>query len=219
MDGMKQLACLVGLLALGAPAAATAADPVALVEDLQGSVPGIGLLDFLPAGKVIRLPGDSVLTVGYLKSCTHEVISGGTVTIGTELSRVEGGKVDRSRVECDGGRMKLSAEQAAQSGVIAFRGKPPRPVHDPDQILYGTRPLLRLSKPGAVRIERLDGSAPAIEITASGKVPVYDFARHGQELAAGVLYRATGPSGQVVFLIDPGARPSGVPVLGRLLRL
>jgi hypothetical protein len=210
---------LVALAAIGVPGIVRAADPVALIEDIKGPASGVEVLDYVAAGKVIRLPPGTVLTIGYFRSCTHEVVSGGTVTIGAESSRVEGGKVESSRVECDGGRMKLTAAQAAQSGVIAFRGKPPQAVKEPDQVLFGTRPLLRADKTGKVTIEAVDGSGPKFEVSLAGKRAAYDFARHGQTLAAGGLYRATGPSGQIVFRIDPGARAEGVPALGRLLRL
>src|SRR5689334_8116787 len=99
---------LVALAAAAVPAVVHAADPVALIEDVKGPASDVEALDYVLAGKVIRLPAGTVLTIGYFHSCTHEVVNGGTVTIGTESSRVEGGKVERSRVECDGGRMKLT---------------------------------------------------------------------------------------------------------------
>jgi len=199
-------------------APALAADPVAIVEDVAASVRGVGPMDYLTAGTVVHL-GTARLTLGYLRSCVNEVITGGTVTIGTERSVVADGTVTRRRVECDGGRMRLSPQQAAQGGVFALRGKPPGTLPDPDVVLFGTAPLLRLDDPGTVRIERLDQTGDAVTVTvAAGANPVYDFADHDGRFAPG-LYRATGPHTAVVFRIAPQARAEDVPVIGRLLHL
>jgi len=197
-----------------------AADPVAIVEDVSGPVSGVGVMDELTMGTVIHL-GTGRITLGYLRSCVDEVITGGTVTIGTERSIVAGGMATRRRVECDGGRMRLSPQQAAQGGVFALRGKPTdAPGPEPDVVLYGTCPLVRLDGPGTVRIERLDQSSTPIVVTvAAGPPAVYDFADHAQILAAGGLYRATGPHAAVVFRIDAQARAANVSAIGRLLQL
>lgn len=224
--GMGQGRGTVLGLALGLLAAVpcAAADPAAIVEDVQGSVAGLLAMDYLPAGKIIRLGPKTTLTLGYLRSCTEEVITGGMVTIGIEESRIDQGSVVRRKVECDGGRMRLTLQQSAQSGVVPFRGGlaalPP-----PDLVLYGTRPVLRLSHAGLVRIERLDIPEAVISVAApdgaaqDAKAPSYDFAHHQKSLAAGGLYRASGPGGEIVFRIDPGARAADVPVIGRLVRL
>jgi hypothetical protein len=58
-------------------------------------------------------------------------------------------------------------------GVFALRGKPPGTLPDPDVILYGTVPLLRLDEPGTVRILRLDQTADAVTVSvAAGANPV-----------------------------------------------
>ena len=72
-------------------------------------------------GQVIKLAPSDVLVLSYLKSCEHETITGGTVTVGTERSDVQGGQVVRAKVPCDGGKMRLTAEQASQSAASAFR--------------------------------------------------------------------------------------------------
>ncbi len=203
------------MVLLAAPA--HAADPAAIVEDVGAGVRGVGAMDYLSAGTVVHL-GTGKITLGYLKSCVHEVITGGTVTIGAQRSTVSSdASVTRTRVECDGGRMRLSAQQAAQGGVFALRGKPPLP--EPDVVLYGTAPLLRLDDPGTVKIERLDQTADPVTVTvAASPNAVYDFGEHDVRFAPG-LYRATGPHGAVVFRIAPEARATQVPAIGRLLHL
>ena len=64
-----------------------------------------------------------VLVIGYLESCLREVINGGTVTIGQEQSKVVGGSIEREIVECDGGNIRLTKEQAGKSGAQVFRKK------------------------------------------------------------------------------------------------
>jgi len=54
------------------------------------------------------------LFLSYLKSCEHETITGGTVTVGTERSEVKEGQVVRNKVPCNGGKMQLSSQQASR---------------------------------------------------------------------------------------------------------
>ncbi|MGQ0662309.1 MAG: hypothetical protein ACT4P2_01730 [Pseudomonadota bacterium] len=122
---MKRATLLLGaVLALGpAPAAAEgrapAEGPAAIVEDMVGRPAGVEFMDYLIAGRTSRLgPGD-VLTLGYIRSCRREAASGGVVTIGLEQSTVVGGPVRRQKVESDGGRLRLTAAQAAKSGAAA----------------------------------------------------------------------------------------------------
>src|SRR5690242_20017959 len=79
--------------------AASAAAPVALVEEATGS-PGVETMDYVEPGKVIRLAAGDQITLSYIKSCWRETIRGGTITVGTEQSSVEGGSVERAKVVC-----------------------------------------------------------------------------------------------------------------------
>src|SRR3974390_1027092 len=94
---------LMGTIALAVAGRA----PVAVIEDVTGDHPGLHFMDYLDAGQVIRLGAHETLVVGYMKTCWQETITGGTVTVGTEQSEVQGGRVERSRTPCDGGRMLL----------------------------------------------------------------------------------------------------------------
>lgn len=219
-------AILAAALALATPS--VAGDPVALVEEVSGAPAGVALLDYLPTGKVIDLTGGGRLVVDYLQSCMRETISGGTVTIGIEHSLITGGAVQRQKVECDGGQLHLSTDQAAKSGVVVFR-KAKRPT-DPsagslsfDQTLYGASPLIDLRGGGRLVVERLDQPGERIELDLPAaqllRGTFYDFAKAGRALSPGGIYRVESGGRSLVVKIDPFATVGAGPVAGRLLRL
>ena len=98
--------------------------PVAIVEDVSVTVSGVELLEYVNRGHTIKLGAGGTLVLGYLNSCVRETINGGSVTVGKEQSTIQGGKVSRERVECDGGKLQLTLEQASKSAVVVFRKAP-----------------------------------------------------------------------------------------------
>ena len=221
---------LAAALATAAPAAApaAAADPVALVENVTGSAAaGVELMEYLSPGRVIRLGAGDELVVDYFHSCVRETIEGGTVTVGAERSSVSGGAVRRERVECDGGRLKITAHQAANSGVVVFRTAPASPAGGGmpavERTLYGLSPLVDLKGGGLLVLERLDRRAERLELDLAASELLhgrfYDFAAHGISLAAGGIYRASARGRSVVFRISPAAQPGEAAIAGRLLQL
>jgi hypothetical protein len=203
--------------------AARGADPVALVED-AANAPGVGFMDYLEQGRVIELGTGGTLVVDYLGSCVRETIAGGRVTIGTEGSTVAGGKVRSETVQCDGGKLQLTTQQANQGGVVVFRGPPvPPPGRPRVATLYGLSPLFDLGAGGHLVVERIDRRGERIVVNIGPSQLVngifYDFAKSGRGLAPGGVYRASMDGRSVVFRIDPGAEPGLSPVAGRLLRL
>jgi hypothetical protein len=204
-----------------AMSAAQAADPVAIVEDVSANAADLQPMDYVAAGRIIALAANQSLTLGYMKSCTREVIAGGRVTIGQERSVVDGGKVERSQVRCDGGRLRLTAEQASKSGGMVFR-KPPSPNVPIDVMIYGLSPVLELTAGMKATIDRLDASSaqlvlmPSAEQLRGGKF--LDLARENKILSAGGVYRLTSGDKQLVFKVDPAASGGAAPVVGRLLR-
>ncbi len=104
--------------------AASAGEPMAIVENISGGPAGFAFMDYLEEGRVIDLGPGGTITLGYLSSCWLETIRGGRVVVGREKSVVESGKVQRKRVDCDGGAIKLSVEEADKSGVMVFRRPP-----------------------------------------------------------------------------------------------
>jgi hypothetical protein len=186
-------------------------------------------MEYLPAGKVIALAPKDVIVVDYFHSCVRETITGGTVTVGTERSEVVGGDVSSETVQCDGGQLRLTTQQASQSGVVVYRalpkpGAPPADHNAVERTLYGLSPLIDLQgSAGTLVVERLDQPGARIELNLGTSDLVqgsfYDFARHDRKLVAGGVYRASAHGRSVVFKIDPAARPGEGNLPGRLLQL
>jgi len=93
---------------------------VAIVEEI-GTAHGVGAMDTLTAGQMIVLKPGEHLVLNYTTSCVHETITGGVVSIGAEQSIVAGARFKREKVECDGGKALLTADQANHSAVMVFR--------------------------------------------------------------------------------------------------
>ena len=212
-----------GLLAMAGLACAET--PVAVVEEVQGKPAGIEFMDYVGAGKVIKLGSRDRIVLGYLKSCWRETITGGTVTIGTEQSEVQRGTVERIRVKCDGGRMQLMTNQAVQSAGAISRAidtvNKPATLPEPRFTIYGQSPIIELRGGGVLLVERVDQASERYQI-AVGKPQLvrgsfFDFARANWLLASGGLYRATFGSNQITFKVDPAAT-AAAPVIARLVR-
>ena len=206
---------------------ASAQSPAAVVEEIQGSVPGIAFMDYVEPGQIIRLGAHDRIVLGYLKSCWRETISGGTVTVGPDQSEVAGGEMARAKVACEGGKMMLSAELAGKSGAMVFRQVPkPHAVAaapHPEFTLYGLSPVFEVRPPGKLLVERLDQPGEHHEIAVTEQALVrgafLDFAKSGVALAPGGIYRAKLADREIVFKIDPDAKPGDAPLVGRLARL
>ena len=183
------------LLATGAWAKAPAPlIPTALVEDVNSASADVEFMDYVGTGQVIKLAPHDTIVLSYLRSCQHETITGGIVTIGADKSDVEGGKVVRAKVACNGGKMQLASAEANASGASSFRlqSAPIQPV------LYAMAPMVQIPKllgtdTRTLVIERLDkvGRARRIPIGADS-AGFYDLAKaKAKPLARGGVYRAT----------------------------
>ena len=202
------------------PLAAFSAEPIAIVEDLSGEADGLQVMDYVEEGRVIKLGGRAVLTLGYFESCAQDVITGGVVTVGRKQSRVDGGRIETRQVECDGGSLQLTEAQGKESGLMVFRkgtkksGVPPKP----ERTLYGSSPVIMTpDKNAAVTISRLDKPEAGISQTAQGGV--IDLARAGVRLSPGGIYQVDSDGQAVVFKIDAFAAPGAAPLVSRLIRL
>ena len=186
------LAVASGMVA-GSIAVAAPAE-VALVESVTGTPAGVEAMDYVAAGKVIALGPHDTIVLSYMRSCLRETITGGTVTVGTDQSEAEGSKIVRSKVACDAGKM-----------------------------LFGRSPVVEVAAPGSLSIERIDrdGERFVLNVAADQLVHgrFYDFAKWGRKLTAGGVYRMSEGGHDVVFKIDPHARPGNTPIVGRLLRM
>ncbi len=215
-------AALFVFLAFAAPAFAQA--PVAVVEDVAAKSAGVEFMDYVAAGKVIKLGPDGTMILGYLRSCWRETIRGGTVTVGPALSEVQDGTVDRVRIDCDGGRMELASAQAKQSGATVFRKVAPANATPKAQFrIFGRSPVIELKGGGTVLLERVDvANGERFEITIRPMEMVrgafYDLLRAGKSLHPGGIYRATVADQRLVFEVDKDAKAGAEPVASRLLR-
>lgn len=215
----------IALLKAAGMVALAAAAPVAVIEDITGNPAGIQLMDYVEPGQVIALGPQDTIVLGYMKSCWHETITGGTVTVGAEQSDVKGGKVERDKVACEGGKMQLTAE-LAKTGAMVFRDVPhlglAAALH-PQVTLYGLSPVVEVKPAGTLTIDRTDQPGEHHEIALDQAQLVHgaflDLAKAGVVLTAGGIYRAKVGAQQMVFKIDPQAQPGETPIVGRLLRL
>jgi hypothetical protein len=196
--------------------------PTALVEDVKSATAGVEFMDYVGTGQSIELQPRDTLVLGYLRSCQHETITGGIVRIGADQSDVQGGKVVRTKVACNGGKMQLASAEANASGASSFRlqSAPISPV------LYAVTPMIQLPKlmandPRTLVIERLDKPGERAEFTiGEDSGAFYDLAKaKAKPLTRGGVYRATIGANKVAFKIDAKAKTTGkIPVVSRLLR-
>ncbi|MFP6759036.1 MAG: hypothetical protein VCC99_12580 [Alphaproteobacteria bacterium] len=195
-----------------------AGEPVALVEDLSAERPNLQFMDFLEEGRVIALATRERIVLGYMAACLRETIIGGTITVGSEESFVEGGTIEREEIDCDGGALRLTTAQAQEAGATVFRTKKKgdaKVLPRAQRVLYGVSPMLLLPKgPAKVTITRLDATAKPLTILVENRR--HDLAKDGVALAKGGLYAAETGEHRVVFKISAIA-DSGASILGRLL--
>ena len=206
---------IVGVLICTTPALTQA--PVALVEEVRGNPAGVEVMDYVTAGKVVRLRPQELIVLGYLTSCWHETITGGTVIVASEQSEVRGGKVTRTKVPCNGGRISLTPGQANQSAGSSFRAVDPE-----SPTLYGLFPVVEAPGGAALLIVRVDRAGRTSRCGDAGE------ARH-----AAIIFRlcqsqkdAHGGrhlSGQHRPAADrlqgrSWRQGTGVPIISRLLR-
>jgi hypothetical protein len=119
--GQTGLAALAFAGALSvAPAAA--GNEVALIESIASQSQRVELMEYARVGKVIRLSRDQTLVVSYRDSCVREIITGGTVTIGTEQSEVRSGEITRIKGQCTIGKLELTKQLINDAGSRVFRG-------------------------------------------------------------------------------------------------
>jgi hypothetical protein len=81
--------------------AAQASEETVMVESLTSDRQDIQEMDFLDSGRTFSLKSGEVLTLVYLNSCTQEVITGGTVTIGASKSSIVGGSIEVQAISCE----------------------------------------------------------------------------------------------------------------------
>ena len=214
---------------ISAQALARSPEPLtvaALVEDVKSTSANIEFMDYVGNGQVITLEPDGVLVLSYLKSCQHETITGGTVRVGLENSEVEGGKIVRSKVPCNGGKMKLSAQQANASGASSFRlqnASFETTLHALPPVIE--IPRLRAGDSRTLVIERANRPSERVAVELDEALVnggFYDLAKSNAPLRRGGLYAVTLGNRTFNFRVDEKAKidskTAKLPLVSRLLR-
>jgi hypothetical protein len=201
--------------------------PTALVEDVKSAAGEVEFMDYVGIGQVIRLGPRDVLVLSYLKSCAHETITGGdgggSVTVGLEASEVQGAQIVRTKVACDGGKIRLSSQQASKSAASTFRVQ----SAEIEPTLFARAPIVKLPKTlqsadRTLVIARSDrpGERHAFAIDdASAAAGFFDLAKVNISLARGGIYDASVGGHKLTFQIAAKAKSGPAPAVSRLLRL
>jgi hypothetical protein len=217
---MKQLiAVCAGLLALATSAAAES--PVAVVEEVQGKVTGAEFMDYVVPGQVIKLGAGGSITLGYMKSCWRETITGiGTVIVGTEESSVHLAEFKAGKVPCDSG-LTVGKEVGESAATIVRSIKEDHAK--PSLVLHGLSPLVAVSERGKLVVDRLDAQGEHYELDLTGTPFVhgkfYDFAKANIALKPGGAYAIKLNAKSVAFVVDADATAGTGPVMSRLVSL
>jgi hypothetical protein len=221
---LTALLCLVGASVLGGASSAQAPAPLiptALVEDIKSDTVDVHFMDYVGNGQVIKLEPRDVLVLSYLKSCEHETITGGTVIVGAERSDIQGGQIARAKVLCDGGKMRLSSQQASKSAASAYRLQSAKI----EPTLYARAPVVQLpkalgSETHTLLIARIDrrGERHRLKINDTMAAAGYiDLAKFDVSLTRGAIYDASIGGHHMKFQIDSKAKTGPAPVVSRLL--
>lgn len=196
--------------------------PVAIVEDLDGVLEGVALMDYLWPGQKLELAGEQRIVIGYLASCIEETIRGGRVVIGDRQSTVRGGAASRRELQCENAT-RVDSEAKATTALTAVFRKPIRrtsgTLPPADGTIYSVAPVVKLAgaPPRRVTIERLDQNAVPLTLTPTGST--LDLDALGLQLEPGGLYRISDGVRARVVRVSPDARSGAVPLLRRLIAL
>ena len=225
-----QAATAAAIMASASAAFARVDTPIlrtALVEDVKSTTAEVEFMDYVGVGQVIRLAPRDVLVLSYLKSCAHETITGGvgggSVTVGLEASEVRGAQIVRAKVACDGGKIRLSSQQASKSAASTFRVQ----SAEMEPTLFALTPIVKLPKtlPSTDRtlvIARSDrlGERHAFAVdNASAAAGFFDLAKIKISLARGGVYDVSIGGHKLRFQIAAQPKSGPAPAISRLLRM
>lgn len=213
-------AMLVAVAGLGLAPQALAESLSAIVESIDPPQSDIRALDLLAAGTVIELQAGDKLVLGYLLSCTREVITGGKVTIGSGQSTIDGGQVERGKISCDGTVDADSAAGSNEAAVVAIRSLGAEAA-DGLRVLPSAQPVFVLADgempaDPSLTIQRLDRAESPIRVSLFGRA--LDLKVTGMKLSPGGIYSAACGDRKIAFKIAENAGLSPVVTLQRTLR-
>lgn len=199
----------------GSGAGDVGAAPTAVVEEASGlRTPGIAEFTNLQPGQRIEVGPGGTLRLTYFSGCTVEVIKGGTVTVGTVSSVVDGGKVERSTTTCQGQQVAVTAA-TEQVGASVKRVTPFDPsVWAEATVSTGTPSFSWGGGDATLRLVELDAPEPRIAWEGKVKGPTAAYPKGAPPLVIGMPYRveietAGAPPLSAVFSVDPGYAGNG----------
>jgi hypothetical protein len=165
-------------------------------------------------GQTIALGATGHLEISYYASCLLETIDGGTVTIGSFNSRVEGGKIatTKDQTSCHPQQVATTAS-TSESGAAIERVVAFDPRDWTEATVSVTRPAFlppaSVAGPARLRLLMLDDPQPRlIWQGAVGSLPA-TYPATAPQLQIGLPYKVelTGSDGMTyaaTFSIDPG---------------
>ena len=198
---------------------ALASEPVAIIEEIDAPGNTLQFMDYVTAGDVIDLGASGKIVLGYLRSCVRETVVSGRITVGRNKSQVQDGQVERKIVECDGGNLQLSAEQAANSATTMFRNLNPVAKSElkPSVRVFGTSPVIKLPPENyEISIQRVDGKGSRYNMSSSGNV--VDLLERNIVLTPGGIYQVQSGDKSIVFKVALSAKRGSIPIVSRLVR-
>lgn len=202
-------AVVVAWMLLSTGVAAQAAPrPVVIVEDSMKTKGPVQAFSLLAENATFDLAKGETIVLGYLKSCTRETITGGSVTIGAKESVVEGGVVRREQTECAVNKLALTADESQQSGVIAFRGTVKH--------IFTRQPIIMAEKSVDVIIKPVEGGETWEIKPENGRV---DFRAAKLEMQPGTNYHVVGTKQTVIVEVDAAANTTKTGLLERVIIL
>ena len=213
---------MIGVIALTGVAHAGPA-PVAVVEDVQGKVTGAEFMDYVIPGQVNKLGAGGSITLGYMKSCWRETITGnGTVIVGTEESSVHLSEFKAGKVPCDAGLTEHVGKEVGDSAATVVRSLSEEPAR-PQLVLHSQSPLVAVFERGKLVVDRLDVKGEHYELDLTGTPLIhgkfYDFSKANIALKPGGAYSLKLNSKSVAFVVDADAAAGTGPVMSRLVSL
>jgi len=166
-------------------------------------------------GQTIPLGATGHIEISYYTSCLLETIDGGTVTIGSFSSRVEGGRIatTKDQKSCHPQQVATTVS-TAESGAVIERVVPAFNSRDwVETTVSVARPVFRaaasLAAPVRLRLLMLDDPQPKLIWEEAVKSLPAPYPARAPRLQTGLPYKVElvgtdGKTYDTIFSIDPG---------------
>jgi hypothetical protein len=218
---LSQRLVLSLMLMVAVPVMALADNTMVLVESVSSGVPGVTAMSYVNAGTEIELGHSGVIVLDHLAACSRETVTGGSLRVGAQGSQVNGGRIVRSQLGCDGQQLQLAASESTGGGQVYRTFSGPLDPQTDMLDLRSTQPVILATQSGTLHITRIDQAASLITITvtaASASQPTaIDMSRLHLVLAPGAMYCISLGQQNIKFRVDPAATVAQQPLMARLL--